>query len=99
MEFHSFSVEPLANSLSLIFSHAAHFCVKRRLAQSFFVYPCGVEQFIRNDGVVHAHAALIEDTHDGLILLESATDVAPSIRRFAGETNGVKRANMTAIVG
>ena len=37
---------------------------RRRLAQPLLVHPRGVQQVVLDDGVVHAHAAFIEDAED-----------------------------------
>ena len=56
-------------SASVTAGHGGH---QGRLAEPFLINPGGIEQIILDDGVIHAHAALIEDAEDCLARLEIA---------------------------
>ena len=69
IEFDAFGHQPLVYGLRLGVAHRAHFGHQRRLAQPLLEDSRGIDQLVVDDGVVHAHAALIEDAHDGLTML------------------------------
>ena len=66
-ELHAFAVEPGAHLLRFLGAGGEHFGVERRLAEALLEHAGGMQQFIGDDGVVHAHAAFVEDAHDGLV--------------------------------
>ena len=58
--------EPVVDGAGLLVVDGQHFRVKGGLAEALLEDAGGVEQFVGDDGVVHAHAALVEDAHDAL---------------------------------
>ena len=59
--------------------------VERRLGQAFLVDPRREEQFVGDDGVVHAHAAFVENAQDRLSEAQRIGDLFGDQRRaFCG---------------
>ena len=64
--------QPLVDRARLGFAHLGGGVVEGRLGQPLLVHAGREEQFVGNDRVVHAHAALVEDAHDRLAARSSA---------------------------
>ena len=58
---HAAGVQPGAHALRLLRRYALHGRVERRLAQPLLEHAGRMQQFVRNNGVVHAHAAFVEN--------------------------------------
>ena len=54
------------------------------LAQPFLVNAGGMQQFVGNDGIEHAHAPFVENAHDRLFALEFPANVCPAFRSAGG---------------
>ena len=66
-------VQPGPDGLRLGVGHRAHLRVRARTGCSRSLkMPSRVEQLVVDDRVVHPHAALVEDAHDGLLALQLA---------------------------
>jgi len=61
---------PRVDGLGLVLRDGTHLGDERGLAEALFEDPGRVEEFVVDDGVVHAHASFIEDAEDGLAVLE-----------------------------
>ena len=66
-EVHALGVQPGADTARLLVAHLAHGGVEGGLAQPLLEDAGGMQQFIGDDGVVHAHAAFVENAQDGLV--------------------------------
>ena len=69
VEVDAFVYEPLVYGLRFGVADCAHFGDECGLAEALFIDAGGVEELVVDDGVVHAHAALVEDAEDGLAVL------------------------------
>ena len=67
VETHAARVEPFANLLRFCVADLAHGRIERGLAEALLVDAGWVHQRIFDDGVGHAHAALIEDAQQRLL--------------------------------
>jgi hypothetical protein len=65
-EVDGFVDQPLVDGLGFGVGDGAHSGDQGGLAEALFVDARGVQEFVVDDGVVHAHAALVEDAEDGL---------------------------------
>ena len=73
---------------------------ERRLAEALLVDAQRVQQLVVDDGVVHAHAAFVEDAHDGLVLLQLGGQGAPQLRlRLAGSADRSRSRTWRRVVG
>ena len=75
LELHPRVLEPVVDALRLGVGDRLHLGVQRGLAQALLEDARRVEQLVGDDGVVHAHAALVEDAHDRLVPLEVAGEL------------------------
>ena len=69
-ELHALVFHPLADGPGFVVGDLRGFVVQGRLAEAFLEHAHRVEQFVLDDGVVHAHAAFVEDAHDRPLLAE-----------------------------
>ena len=90
-ELHALGDQPVVHAVRLGVADRAHLGDQRRLAQPLLVDACGIQQLIVDDGVVHAHAALVEDAHDGLAMLELARQFCAQLRACCGQLALVER--------
>jgi len=97
-EGHAPRVQPVADSLRLRTGDQPHGRHQRRLAQPLLVHAGRVEQFIIDDAVVHAHAALIEDAQDGLVMGDLAGQSAAQRRLRRWQAGGIESAHMAEVV-
>ena len=98
-ELHAFAIQPGTGSLGFIVWDSPHRGDQRGLAEAFLVDAAGVEQFIFDDGVVHAHAALVEDAHDGFVVLELPRPAhCPKLSFGAGSVLRVQVADVTGVM-
>ena len=67
MELHALGEKPMVDRAALLLRDLGGGVVERGLGQAFLVDAGGEEQLVRNDGVIHAHAALVEDPHDRFV--------------------------------
>ena len=70
VECHPRPVEPVTHPLRLVRADGGHLGDQGALGQPFLVDTDRVEDLVVEDGVVHAHAALVEDPDDRLVALE-----------------------------
>ncbi len=61
VEVHALVEQPLQDGLRLVSGHVTHLRDQCGLAEAFLVNTAWVEEFVVDDGVVHAHAAFVED--------------------------------------
>ena len=66
--------QPLIGRPGVLFGDRQHLRIQRRLAQTLFIDPRMMEQFVRDDRVVHPHAAFVKDSHNGFIFLQRFRD-------------------------
>jgi hypothetical protein len=64
-ELDAFLLIPSSHGLGFCVRHLSHRSQQCRLAQSFFVDANGIQQLIIEEGIVHAHAAFVEDLEWG----------------------------------
>ena len=64
------AIQPSVNFGRLVTAYLAHRSEQRRLAQALLEQASQVEQLVRDDRVVHAHAALVEHAHDRLAVAQ-----------------------------
>ena len=64
---HALLEQPVVNCARFGIGCFAHLGIKCRLAQPFLEHAHGRQQFVGNDGVVHAHAAFIEHAQDRFV--------------------------------
>ncbi len=69
-ERHALGVEPGPDGVGFLVGHLAHLGDERGLRQALLVDAGRVEVFVVDQGVVHAHAVLVEDGQDRLVDLE-----------------------------
>ena len=81
-----------------VVADGAHAVVQRRLAEALLVDAHGVDVLVIEDGVVHAHAALIEDAHDGLLLLHLRGQRATQLGLGGRQPGSVEVAHVRRIV-
>ena len=74
LELHSLPVQPSAYALRFVVADRLHRRPQRRLTQTLLVHACRVEQVIRNDCVVHSHAAFVEDPENRLAIQQFIGD-------------------------
>ena len=85
-------------ALRLGVAHALHGGEQGGLGQALLEDAHGVEQRVVDDGVVHAHAALVEDAEDGLVAREVAGERSPRVRALSAEVRGVEVADVAEVV-
>jgi hypothetical protein len=78
-KFHALVVEPAAHAAGFFIAHLPHFGEQRRLAEALLEDAGRMQQFIRDDGVVHAHAAFVEDAHDRFALPQFVCQATPEL--------------------
>ncbi len=98
IEFHSSCKQPIVNRARVLIGHDSHFGEQRGLAQAFFEHADRVEQFIRDDGIEHAHTAFVENSHDGFVRAEFARKFDADLCRARRDFRIGKRAHMRRIV-
>ncbi len=97
-EAHALRVEPLPDAARFVVGNAPHGGVERGLAEAFFEHAGRLQQFVRDDGVVHAHAALVEDAHDGLVFLEIPGHLAADLRCPGGQFQVAQASNVAFVM-
>ena len=78
--------------------HGAHLGDQRRLAEPLLEDSGGIEQLVVDDGVVHAHAAFVEDAHDGLAMPEIGGELGAELCAVGGQLAFVERVDVREIV-
>ena len=68
------------------------------MAQALLEDARGVQLFVVDDGVEHAHAAFIEDAHDRLAMLQIFGERGAEFRAFGGQLASVQRMHVRGIV-
>ena len=66
-EGHAFFEQPIEDGAGFGIADLLHGGVKGGLAEAFLEDASGMQEFVRNDGVEHSHAAFIEDAEDCLV--------------------------------
>jgi len=99
VEAHAFGIEPPSDSAGFVISDEAHPGDQRGLAEPFLEDTERIQQLIVDDGVVHAHAAFIEDAENRLVLEEPCRELFPGALRGCGKRARVKVAHVREIVG
>src|ERR1035438_6712846 len=84
LEGHALPPEPPVNGAGLPPAHPRGGVVERGLGEPLLVYASGEQELVRDDGVVHAHAALVEDAEDRL----AGPEVAGQPARHDGRPPG-----------
>jgi hypothetical protein len=84
VELHALGLEPVEHGAGLGVGDLGGAVVERGLRETLLVNAGLEEQFVGDDGVIHAHAAFVEDAHDGLPAAEVVGD-------FLGERAGLGR--------
>ena len=79
---------PLVDAMSFVVVYGAHLCDERGLAQALIVDACGIEQFIVDDGVLHAHVVPVQDAEDGFALLRFVASFLARVADWAGTSDG-----------
>ena len=97
-EAQPFPFDPLPYGCRLGVRHVAHLGVQRRLAEPLLEHAGPVQQLIRDDGVEHPHAALVEDPHDGLIAMQVGGKLRAQLFRARRDSERAQRTDMAGIV-
>ena len=95
---HAAAVEPGLHFARLGFGNLAHGGHQRGLAEPFLVDAGGIQQLVFDDGVVHSHAAFVENAHDGLAAEEPAGQVASQRGGGFRKGGGVERADVAEVM-
>ncbi len=74
VEFHALGAEPFVDGAGLEVGDLGDAVVEGGLREAFLVNAGGEEEFVGDDGVEHAHAAFVEDAHDGFFAAEVGGD-------------------------
>ena len=99
LELHAARQQPIVHGARLGIGHGPHLGIQRRLAQALLVDAQREEQLVGDDGVVHAHAAFVEDAHDGALLHELLGEL--DRRSWSGPPEplrGIVRLDMRGVV-
>ncbi len=75
MKGETFGLVPIEHLAGLLLTHLGSRIVKGRLGQTLLEDSTLEEQFVGNDSVIHAHAALIKDAHDGFLSAQIRGDL------------------------
>ncbi len=85
LEGHAAVEEPLVDLAGLVVLHGEHLRVEGRLAEALLEDTGLVDQLVGDDRVVHAHAALVEDTHDLLVVAELLRELGAELLGIGGD--------------
>ena len=77
-ELHAALLQPLVVAAGGLVRHLAHRGEQHRLRKPLLEEAHRVHEVVGDDRVVHPHAALVEDAHDGLIALELLSERGPA---------------------
>ena len=97
-EVHALAIQPGAHLARFAVAGRQHFRVERRLAEALLEHAGGMQQLIRDDGVVHAHAAFVEDPQNGLVAPQFGCQAGAGLFRARRQLAGGKRAHVAGIV-
>ncbi len=96
---HAAPVQPAPYRLRFVVGHRPHLGDQCRLAETFFVDSQRVEQLVVDDGVVHAHTALVEDADDGVVLLKLSGERLTELALCFRQGRAVEIADVAGILG
>ena len=91
-------LQPDQDLLGLGIAHLLHRRVKRGLAEPLLEHSGGMQQLIRNDGVEHAHAALVKHAEDRLLGFQPASDLPAQGLVGLGQLHQRERFHVALIV-
>ena len=97
-KLHALVAQPGAHRARFIGAGREHFGIERGLAQALFEHACRMQQLIRNDGVVHAHAAFVENTQDGFVAAQLGGQACAGLLRAGRQLAGGQRAHVAGVV-
>ena len=87
LEGHAAVEEPLVNGARLLVLHGEHLGVERGLAEALLEDAGLVDELVRDDRVVHAHATLVEDSHDLLVVAELLGELGAELLGIGGNAS------------
>ncbi|MFM1942848.1 MAG: hypothetical protein RI897_1830 [Verrucomicrobiota bacterium] len=94
MESHAVLAEPAEGGAGFGVFDLGAFEVEGGLAESFLEDAGGVEEFVGDDGIEHAHAAFVKDAEDGFFLLELAGESFAEFGWLRGELDFIERSDV-----
>ena len=98
MKLHASFYEPAKNIAALAVADSHRFEVERALTEAFLENTCRMQQVVGNDCVEHTHAAFIKDAHQGLALLELASDAFAELQELARQLHFAQSHHMACVV-
>ena len=90
--------DPVVNGAGLGLGHLGGFVIEGGLRQTFLEHPKREQKFIRNDGVIHAHAAFVENAHDGAPVTQIGGDGGCHTRQLGRHGGGLKPVQVAQIM-
>ena len=75
-----------------------HRGVEGRLTEPLLENAGGIEEFVGDDGVEHAHAAFVEHTHDGFAFRELASHASAQFLIGGGERDALQVPDLALVV-
>ena len=69
-----------------IILHGEHLRIKSRLTETLLEDAGLVDQFVRDNRIVHAHTTLVEDTHNFLVVAEFFREVGAELFLCGGDS-------------
>ena len=98
VEGHPRRLEPPEDFAGLAVGDLRRLVVEGRLAQPLLEDPGGVEKAVGNDRVVHPHAPLVEDPHEGLLFAELRGDPGADLLELRRHLDRCHRHDMARVV-
>ncbi len=99
MERHPLLDQPFVDGAGFRIGDIAGSGVERGLRQAFLEHAEREQKLVRDDRVVHPHAAFVENAHDRFALAEVAGDRARDLAGPLRRRGRVERADMGSVVG
>ena len=82
VKFHAGGFEPAKHLPRLTVRHADRLVKQGALAEPLLEHAGGMEEMVGDDGVVHPHAALVENTHQRLAAAQVGRDAGADLRQL-----------------
>ena len=98
VEGHPRRLEPTEDLAGLAVGDLRRLVVEGRLTETLLENPGGVEETIGDDRVVHPHAALVEDPHEGLLFAELRGDPGADLLELPGHLHRRQRHDVARIM-
>ena len=99
IEFHAALHHPPVNRECFTVRNLLRLVIKGALAQPLLEHAAGMQRMIGDDGVEHAHAALVEHAHDGLVLLQVLRQAFAKLLGLGRHFDLVQKLHVRQVVG